>query len=618
MARERAGAAAYQDAAGGAFLDEETLGRLKSSVDRRQFATAWLSTLAKQSSGIRQGMVVLSTAGQAKFEPVAIWPEGAKPEKPLMMSVEVAVKSGRAVIQTINEEGTEGVVIAVPMSVGGQLRGAVAVVIPPTGQDGIQLMLDHLQWGTGWLETLIRRSRVTDNEGLVTVVDLLATSLHHARFQEAATAVATELAGGLNCERVAIGFMKGKHIRVRALSHSASFQRKANLLRAMEAAMDEALDQQATIVTPQPEDAPDRVIRAHEALMQEHGIGAVCTVPLAEGRKLIGAILLERPADQPFKRSDVQLCEHAAALLGPTLDTKRREDRWLPAKAWEAAGNVVRKLFGPRHAALKLGAVLFAAFVLFCIFAKGTYRVSADALLEGTVQRAISSPVQGYLSESGIRAGDIVREGAIVATLDMTDLRLEKLKWESARAKQEREYSEAQARKERSRSRILAAQLQQAEAQLELIDQQLDRMRIRAPFDGLVVSGDLSQALGAPVERGDILFEIAPLDDFRVMLKMDERDVSEIQPGQTGTLALSAMPSERLPIEVVRLTPISTAEDGLNYFTVETVLTDTNGHALRPGMEGVGKIEIDERRLIWIWTRKIVLWFRLFVWSWTP
>ena len=618
MARGQASSATAQDAAGGAFLDEETLARLKTSADRRQFASAWLSTLAKQSAGIRQGMVVLSTAGQAKFEPVAIWPESAKPEKPLMTSIEVAVKSGRSVIQTLSDEGTEGVVLAVPMSVGGQLRGAVAVVIPPTGQEGIQLMLDQLQWGSGWLETLIRRSRVTDNEGLVTVVELLATSLHHARFQEAGTAVATELAGGLDAERVAIGFVKGKHSKIRALSHSASFQKKANLLRAMEAAMDEALDQQATIVTPQPEDAPDRVIRAHDVLMKEHGAGAICTVPLTEGQKLIGAILVERTEDQPFKRSDVQLCEHAAALLGPTLDAKRREDRWLISKGWDSVKNLFKNLVGPRHAALKLSAIVLAAFVLFCIFAQGTYRVSADAVLEGTVQRAISSPVQGYLAESGIRAGDIVREGAIVAALDMTDLRLEKLKWESARAKQQREYSEALARKERSRSRILAAQLEQAEAQLDLIDQQLARMRIRAPFDGLVVSGDLSQALGAPVERGDVLFEIAPLDDFRVMLKMDERDVGEIRPGQTGTLALSAMPSERLPIEVVRLTPISTSEDGLNYFTVETVLTDTNGHALRPGMEGVGKIEIDERRLIWIWTRKVILWFRLFIWSWTP
>ena len=39
---------------------------------------------------------------------------------------------------------------------------------------------------------------------------------------------------------------------------------------------------------------------------------------------------------------------------------------------------------------------------------------------------------------------------------------------------------------------------------------------------------------------------------------------------------------------------------------------------LRPGMEGVGKVEIGERRLAWIWTHKIVYWLRMFSWSWWP
>ena len=32
-----------------------------------------------------------------------------------------------------------------------------------------------------------------------------------------------------------------------------------------------------------------------------------------------------------------------------------------------------------------------------------------------------------------------------------------------------------------------------------------------APIPGVIVSGDLSQAIGAPVERGQVLFELAPL-----------------------------------------------------------------------------------------------------------
>jgi multidrug resistance efflux pump len=230
----------------------------------------------------------------------------------------------------------------------------------------------------------------------------------------------------------------------------------------------------------------------------------------------------------------------------------------------------------------------------------------------------MAAPVAGYLAETGARAGDVVVEGQVVATLDMTDLRLEKLRWFSQRNKQMREYSEALARKERSRARILKAQIQQADSQLALIQLQLDRMRITAPFTGLIISGDLSQALGAPVERGDVLFEIAPLDDYRVILKVDERDVGDLALGQTGTLVLAASPDQRYKFAVTRITPISTAEDGLNYFLVEGKVDRSASSEFRPGMEGVGKIEIDERRLIWIWTRKIILWAKMFVWSWVP
>jgi hypothetical protein len=35
-------------------------------------------------------------------------------------------------------------------------------------------------------------------------------------------------------------------------------------------------------------------------------------------------------------------------------------------------------------------------------------------------------------------------------------------------------------------------------------------------------------------------------------------------------------------------------------------------------MEGVGKVLIGERKLIWIWTHSMVDWLRLWVWKWLP
>jgi hypothetical protein len=35
-------------------------------------------------------------------------------------------------------------------------------------------------------------------------------------------------------------------------------------------------------------------------------------------------------------------------------------------------------------------------------------------------------------------------------------------------------------------------------------------------------------------------------------------------------------------------------------------------------MEGVAKIRIEERKLLWIWTHKMMNWLRLFFWTWWP
>ena len=70
---------------------------------------------------------------------------------------------------------------------------------------------------------------------------------------------------------------------------------------------------------------------------------------------------------------------------------------------------------------------------------------------------------------------------------------------------------------------VLAAQISQTEAQLALVEDRLARATLVAPFDGVVVSGDLSQRLGSPVQLGDALFEVAPLDAYRVVLQVDER-----------------------------------------------------------------------------------------------
>jgi len=96
---------------------------------------------------------------------------------------------------------------------------------------------------------------------------------------------------------------------------------------------------------------------------------------------------------------------------------------------------------------------------------------------------------------------------------------------------------------------------------------------------------------------------------------VNENDVRTIDVGQTGKLRLSSIPGETLPISIAKITPVAEASEGSNYFRVEARLHSEPAQ-LRPGMEGVAKIEIGERKLAWIWTHKLVDWMRLWAWTW--
>jgi len=593
---------------------------LNNTSSPEEYTTAWLNIQCSRLENVHRAIVVFGAPDRGPFSPIAVWPEAATGSPRILLAIESVVATKSSCI--LNTEDVDVVnsdnVIATPILVDNRICGVVAIEVSQADDALQQKILEDLEWGLVWMQMLVRRGRLTPTDRLVTVLELLATSLHHERFQEAATAVVTEIANIFGCERVSIGFLKGKHAEVIALSHSAQVSKKANVIQNIASAMDEAIDQHATVVYPVLKDAPIQIVRLHQELHKKQGENSICTVPYTDGSHIIGAFTLERPVDQPFDTDSVKLFEHAATLLGQILNVKRKEDRWLFEKIGSSFRTNLSKLIGRKHMAFKLIFYSLFALIAFLCIAEGEYRITADATLEGTVQRVLSAPMAGYIASQHARAGDIVKAGDLLFTLDERDLRLEKLKWESQRSQRNREYIEASAEHDRAKAGILNAQIAQANAQIALIDEQLRRTRVAAPFDGILVSGDLSQSLGAPVERGDVLFEIAPLNSYRVILDVNEAEISNIKYDQTGKLVLAAAPDDQLPITIEKITPVSTAAEGKNFFRVEAKLDSYGRESLRPGMQGVGKIYIDQRKLIWIWTYKITHWIRMFFWTWLP
>jgi HlyD family secretion protein len=605
----------------------------------REFATAatpeafyrvWLAIQCRMVPGVGSGVVVAAAPSTSRFVPAAFWPDGHRTAAHLAEAIERALAERRGVVLRRDgdpaTQGKERYDVAYPIQTDdGKVSSVVALGIAPRPEPELKMVLRQLQWGAGWLEVLLHRMRVSrlepgsveaSRQRLQVVLDLVAGALGHERFYGAATSFVTTLANRLGCDRVSLGFLKGGRMRVRAVSHSADFGKQTNLVRAIGAAMDEALDQGATVTYPLRAGVA-RITRAHAALARQHAAGAICTVLLAEGRRFVGGLTLERPVDRPFDPATVEFCEALAAVAGPVLEVQRRDDRWLVTKAAEAGWRQLGHLIGPRHMVLKLSVIGLAALVAVLAFARGDYRVSARSVMEARSRLASVAPFNAYVKEAPTRAGDVVRQGQVLAVLDDRELRLERMKWQSQADQLVKQRDLAMAKRDAAASQIASAQIDQARAQIALLDDQLSRTRLLAPLDGSVVTGDLSQSLGAPVERGQVLFEVAPLADYRLVLQVDERDIGDVVVGQRGELLLTAWPADSVPFTVETITPVSTAREGRNYFRVEAKL-DHIPDRLRPGMEGVGKIVAGRHLLVWIWTRQAIDWLRLKLWAWLP
>lgn len=596
--------------------------RFTAAQDSSEFCASWLAILCAQVDHVSAALLLLAGGQAGAYGAAAVWPDPTRNVQYLGVVAQRALTERRGVVVAATDGGgaVPATHVAYPIEVDEVLYGAVVLDVPPCSDGEMQRVLRLVHWGTGWLIEQFRRERLRERElhvqQLVLASDLVATALQEPRLNASALSVANELASRMQCERVSVGMERHGSVELCALSHNASFDRKSKLVGLLQDAMDEVLDLEVALSYPQ-EDEDEFGAVAHAALAREMQDGAIYSVPLVEEGHAVGVLTLERSGDTSFTTHERELVRTAGLLLGPILSLQRQNDRNLWQRSADAVGSGARALFGPRHPGVKLVALLAVGLLAFLALAKGEYRVSARTVIEGAVQRAAVAPFDGYIAESRVRAGDTVSKGEILASLDKRDLRLEQARWKGELDQLESQRRQAQAAADRASMMVLGAQISQTEAQLALVDEKLSRASLLAPFDGVVVSGDLSQLLGTPVETGKVLFEIAPLQAYRVILQVDERDISNLAVGQSGALALAGMPGAELPFSLRQITPVTTASDGRNYFRVEATI-DGAAPGLRPGMEGVGKVAIGERRLLWIWAHSLVDWARLWVWNWMP
>lgn len=446
------------------------------------------------------------------------------------------------------------------------------------------------------------------------IIELIAASLEHKQFLSVSNALVNELARHLQCDRVSLTLIKGRQHTLHAISNSAGINPDSNLIGLITATMNEALDQKTSIVYPASKEDALIITTAHEQLANNRSQKCICTVLLTHQHEIIGAITLERPLDQPFDDETLFFCQRLALLVGPLILLKYEEEHWLLERGWRTVKKHWTELTSHGNYTEKTLYGLAVLLLLVLGFATGTHRVAGDAILEGKVQRMIASPIDGFISEVHVRAGDLVKAGQALASLDDKELQLQKMKLRGEYDSYSREYRDARAKYDLTQVSITGAKMQQAKAELNIVKEQLKRLHMTAPFDGVIVEGNLEQALGSPVERGQVLLKLSPLNDYRIILKVDDRDIAWVNTTQTGQLTLASLPGKVMNFTIKNITPVSIAEGGRNYFKVQAQLEQKNA-LLRPGMHGLAKIAVGQRKLVWIWSHRLTDWLSYRIWA---
>ncbi|WP_261842182.1 efflux RND transporter periplasmic adaptor subunit [Aliamphritea ceti] len=585
-------------------------------------AQTWLAWQCKMVAGLISGAIYLPADIENKTSALTVWPLNSAEEPQLIEIAARALADRSGVLRAQQQYGPSNNrscdLIACPLLVDSEPVGIVSVMISTRSESQQNAVLQLLQWGSLWMETLIYQQCASRREYGAFSLSLMTAVVACPDDRSAAVVVANQLADQFGCERVSIGFRQGLQIRLQAISNINQFDSRTQLVRRIEAAMEEASDQNMLISQPVGSSAEPAITRAHAELSSRQDNGAVCTLPLTGQYGAVGAITLEKGNNQPFDNDVLVLCESLGRLLGPFLEQKIREHRSFWAKGAGALMEGIASIFGPTRLKLKLVLLASAALISGLSVTNGTYLVTAPASIQGTVRHLLAAPLDGYVKQALVRAGDLVQKGELIASLDDRKLQLEHQKWQNEGIKLEKEYQEALAKRERIRLSVLRAQLDQVAAELQLVEERIKRTQLFAPVEGIVVSGDLSQSLGTPVKTGQVLYEVAPLNDYRVVLEVDEQKVSGLTSGKAGKLIVNALPSASFDVVIEQVGPVAISSDKRNYFRIEASLDKTgsasDSHLLLPGMQGVAKVDMGQRNLLWIWTHSFIDRVRLWVW----
>lgn len=444
------------------------------------------------------------------------------------------------------------------------------------------------------------------------VLDLLALMNAEERFLAVAMTLCNELAARHKCDRVSLGWIDGGYVRLQAISHTEKFERKMEAIKAIEQTMEESFDQDEIVVCPPPDGAA-MVTRDHEAFADSQKVKFLCSVPIRVNGSPVGVVTCERNTE-PFEDSETRLLGLCAEMVGRRMSELKERDCWLGARAAAATREALSKIVGVRHTWAKVISAGVAVGLAVLFFGTMNYRVKASFILRTDDIAILSAPFNGFIEEAPARPGDPVHPKDTLLKLDTRDLLLEEAAALADLDRFTRDAEKSRATNGLAEMRIAMAQAEQARVRLDSVRFHLSQAVLTAPFDGVVVEGDLKKRIAAPVKQGDPLFKIARTDRMYVECEVKENDIHEVRDDAGGQIAFASQPKLKFPMRLERIEPVAQVKDQKNIFIVRCQVQCPAESWWRPGMTGVAKLDVGRRTFFWVISHRTVDFLRMYFW----
>lgn len=461
------------------------------------------------------------------------------------------------------------------------------------------------------LQNALRSSSMKIGQ-LTHVLDVSQKVIEKDKFKPAVLVLAGEIADKLHAERVCVGWLKHDYIVLKGISHSDHFEKKMQIVRDLECAMEEAYEQDASITYPPPENST-LSCRSHENYSKSYHADFMISVPIRNGDEIIGVITCERKF--AFTDFDATMIHLIGTLCSARLQELYRKSSWFGARMARKMRKGLAKLLGFEHTWAKFFGILGIAFILFATLYPLEYRVSAPAILKTDKIIYYTAPFDGYIESVNVKPGDVVYKGQELLRLDQKVLKLEEADLLAVEQDNRREILKAQANHQLAEMRIQQAKLAQTLAKLKMVRYKLSKSVIYATADSaIIIEGDLQKRIGAPVNQGMELFQMALIENIYVEINVSEEEIKNVLLDGEGLLAIKSRPDYVYRFRTERISPTATVKDQENTFPVRGEFVRQTPAWFRPGMTGVAKIFAGKKTLWWILSHQAIDYLRIKLW----